>query len=87
MTRAAQETKPDTIIYQFYLNNKDNTKCIVHETYANSDAAFIHINGIVSKTILQKIFDNCLIISSSDEMLRIILFPALQHLYISSCHS
>jgi quinol monooxygenase YgiN len=57
MTRAAQETKPDTIIYQFYLNNKDNTKCIVHETYANSDAVFIHINGIASKTILPKIFE------------------------------
>jgi quinol monooxygenase YgiN len=56
MTRAVQETEPDTITYQFYLN-KDNTKCIVHETYTNSDAAFTHKNGIASKTILPKIFE------------------------------
>jgi hypothetical protein len=55
MARPVQETEPDTIPYQFYLN-KDNTKCIVHETYANSDAAFIHMNGPASKTILPKIF-------------------------------
>ena len=38
MAKTVQETEPDTITYQFYLN-KDNTKCIVHETYSNSDAA------------------------------------------------
>jgi quinol monooxygenase YgiN len=57
MARTVQETEPDTITYQFYLNNKDNTKCIVHETYANSDAAFTHMNGLASKTILPKIFE------------------------------
>jgi quinol monooxygenase YgiN len=57
MARAVQETEPDTMTYQFYLNNKDNTKCIVHETYANSNAAFAHFNGIASKTILPKIFE------------------------------
>ena len=56
MARSVQETEPDTITYQFYLN-KDNTKCIVHETYANSDAAFTHMNGIASKTILPKILE------------------------------
>ena len=56
MARAVQETEPYTITYQFYLN-KDNAKCIVHETYANSDAAFTHMNGIASKTILPKIFE------------------------------
>jgi hypothetical protein len=56
MARAVQETEPDTITYQFYLN-KDNTKCIVHETYANSDAALTHMNGDASKTILPKIFE------------------------------
>jgi quinol monooxygenase YgiN len=56
MARAVQETEPDTITYQFYLN-KDNIKCMVHETYANSDAAFTHMNGIASKTILPKIFE------------------------------
>jgi len=38
MAKTVQETELDTITYQFYLN-KDNTKCIVHETYSNSDAA------------------------------------------------
>lgn len=56
MSKTVQETEPDTITYQFYLN-KDNTKCIVHETYVNSDAAFIHMNEIASKTILPKIFE------------------------------
>ncbi len=56
MSKAVQETEPDTITYQFYLN-KDNAKCIVHETYANSDAAFTHVNGVASKTILPKIFE------------------------------
>jgi quinol monooxygenase YgiN len=56
MTRTVQETEPDTITYQFYLN-KDNTKCSVYETYTNSDAAFKHMNGIASKTILPKIFE------------------------------
>jgi quinol monooxygenase YgiN len=56
MARAVHETEPDTITYQFYLNN-DNTKCIVHETYANSDAAFTHMNGDASKTILPVIFE------------------------------
>jgi quinol monooxygenase YgiN len=56
MTRAVQENEPDTITYQFYLN-KDNTKCIVHETYTNSDAAFTHMNGVASKTILPKVFE------------------------------
>ncbi len=55
IARTVQETEPDTITYQFYLN-KDNTKCIVHETYENSDAAINHMNGIASKTILPKVF-------------------------------
>ena len=56
MARTVQETEPDTITYQFYLN-EDNTKCIVHETYSNSDAALTHKNGFASKTILPKIFE------------------------------
>ncbi|MDQ4073746.1 MAG: antibiotic biosynthesis monooxygenase [Thermoproteota archaeon] len=56
IARTVQETEPGTITYQFYLNN-DNTKCIVHETYENSDAAINHMNGIASKTILPKIFE------------------------------
>jgi quinol monooxygenase YgiN len=55
MSRAVKDNEPDTINYQFYLN-RDETKCIVHETYANSEAVFAHINGVASQTILPKIF-------------------------------
>jgi quinol monooxygenase YgiN len=54
MSRAVEANEPDTINYQFYLN-KAETKCIVWETYANSEAVFAHINGVASQTILPKI--------------------------------
>jgi len=56
MSRMVEANEPDTINYQFYLN-KDETKCIVHETYANSEAALAHNNSVASQTILPKIFD------------------------------
>ena len=56
MSRVVEANEPDTTGYQFYLN-RDGTKCIVSETYANSEAAFAHSNSIASKTILPKIFD------------------------------
>ena len=34
----------------------DQSKCIVHEIYANSEAVFAHSNGLASQTILPKIF-------------------------------
>ena len=37
MSRVVEANEPDTINYEFYLN-KSETKCIVHETYANSEA-------------------------------------------------
>jgi quinol monooxygenase YgiN len=55
MSRMVEANEPDTINYQFYLNG-DGTKCIVHETYANSDAVLAHNNGVASQTILPKIF-------------------------------
>jgi quinol monooxygenase YgiN len=55
MSRTVQANEPDTINYQFYLN-KDQTKCVVHETYVNSDAALAHNNGIASRKILPRIF-------------------------------
>jgi quinol monooxygenase YgiN len=54
MSRAVEANEPDTLIYLFYLN-RDETKCIVEETYANSEAAFVHNNSIASKTIIPKI--------------------------------
>jgi quinol monooxygenase YgiN len=55
MSRVVEANEPDTINYQFYLN-RDETKCIVYETYANSEAVFAHNNGVASQTILPKIF-------------------------------
>jgi quinol monooxygenase YgiN len=33
MSRVVEASEPDTVNYQFYLN-RDETKCIVHETYS-----------------------------------------------------
>jgi quinol monooxygenase YgiN len=54
MSRTVEANEPDTLQYQFYLN-RDETKCIVNEIYANSEAALAHINGVASQTILPKI--------------------------------
>ena len=56
MSRLVQTNEPDTIGYQFYLNSS-GTKCIVSETYANSNAVFAHSNSVASQTILPKIFN------------------------------
>jgi quinol monooxygenase YgiN len=55
MSRVVEANEPDTINYQFYLNRVE-TKCIVHETYANSEAVLAHITGVASQTILPKVF-------------------------------
>jgi quinol monooxygenase YgiN len=56
MSRIVEANEPDTIDYQFYLNRAE-TKCIVHETYANSEAVLAHNNSVASQTILPKIFN------------------------------
>lgn len=55
MSRMVEANEPDTINYEFYMN-KDETKSLVHETYANSEAALAHNNSVASHTILPKIF-------------------------------
>jgi quinol monooxygenase YgiN len=45
MSRAVEANEQNTISYLFYLN-RDETKCIVEETYANSEAALAHNNSI-----------------------------------------
>ena len=52
MSRSRYE--PDTINYRFYLNESE-TECIVWETYANSEAVLVHINGVASQTIVPKV--------------------------------
>ncbi|MDQ4101063.1 MAG: antibiotic biosynthesis monooxygenase [Thermoproteota archaeon] len=56
MSRLVEANEPDTIRYQFYLDNSE-IKCVVYETYANSEAVFAHNNGVASQTILPKIFN------------------------------
>ena len=56
MSRMVENDEPDTINYQFYLNRSE-TKCMVHETYKNSESVIGHITGVASKTILPKIFN------------------------------
>ena len=56
MSRMVENNEPDTINYQFYLNIYE-TKCMVHETYTNSESVLAHITGVASKTILPKIFN------------------------------
>ncbi len=59
MSKMVEANEPHTINYQFYLNEDDETKCIVYETYSNSEAVFAHMNGVASQTILPKIFNVC----------------------------
>ena len=56
MSIMVENNEPDTINYQFYLN-KSETKCMVHETYTNSESTLAHVTSIASKTILPKIFN------------------------------
>jgi quinol monooxygenase YgiN len=56
MSDVVETNEPDTLEYQFYLN-EDGTKCIVHETYADSKATLSHNDSTASKTILPRIFD------------------------------
>src|ERR671923_2867306 len=56
MSRVVEANEPDTISFQYYLN-RDDTKCVVYETYANSEAVFAHNNGAASQTILPNIFN------------------------------
>ena len=56
MSKAVEVNEPDAREYKFYINN-DGTKCIVHETYRNSEAAIAHNNSVASQTILPRIFN------------------------------
>ncbi|MDP8906285.1 MAG: antibiotic biosynthesis monooxygenase [Thermoproteota archaeon] len=47
MSKVVEANEPDTVSYRFYLNS-DETKCIVHETYANSEAALAHNSSVAS---------------------------------------
>ena len=56
MSEVVKTSEPDTLEYRFYLN-EEGTKCIVHETYADSKATLSHNDSTASKTILPSIFN------------------------------
>ena len=56
MSNFVETNEPSTLVYQFYLNG-DGTKCMVHETYVDSNAVLSHNDSTASKTILPKIFN------------------------------
>jgi quinol monooxygenase YgiN len=53
LSKLVETNEPNTTNYQFYVN-KDETKCIVTETYSSSEAALAHTKGAL-QTILPKI--------------------------------
>jgi hypothetical protein len=55
MSRLVEANEPYTICYQFYLNRAE-TKCVVHDTYTNSEAVLAHNNSVASQTALPRIF-------------------------------
>ena len=56
MSESVEANEPDTLEYRFYLN-EEGTKCIVHETYADSKATLSHNDSTASKTILPRLFN------------------------------
>jgi quinol monooxygenase YgiN len=56
ITRAVDINEPGTKSYRYYLND-DETKCVISESYVNSEAALAHLNGAAAQTILPKIFN------------------------------
>jgi quinol monooxygenase YgiN len=54
MSKAVETDEPYVIHYQFYLNS-DESKCVVWETFANSEAVLAHTRSVASQTILPKI--------------------------------
>ena len=56
MSRTVENSEPEIIAYQFYLNTSE-TKYMIHETYTNSESVLAHTTDLVSKTILPKIFN------------------------------
>jgi quinol monooxygenase YgiN len=55
MVRLVEANEPDTLSYQFFINDSE-MKSIVHEIYSNSEAALSHNSGNASQTLLPSIF-------------------------------
>lgn len=55
MSRMVEANETNTMDYGFYLNS-DGTKCLVHETSADSEAALALATSVASQIILPKVF-------------------------------
>ena len=53
MSRIVEANEPDIINYEFYLN-RDETKCIVHQTYGNSEAHLLTLPAWHRKQYFQR---------------------------------
>jgi quinol monooxygenase YgiN len=53
MSRMVKNNEPDTINYQFYLNGSE-TKCMVHETYTNSESVLFTLLALHPKQYFQR---------------------------------
>ncbi len=86
MSKAVEANEPETIEYQFYIDGT-GTKCIVHETYRNSEAAIAHNNGVASQKILPRIFNISIITrfdvygNPSDELQKVLTSVGVQTYY------
>jgi quinol monooxygenase YgiN len=57
LVNAVRDSEPGAMRYQWYLSDKDKTKCVVSELYKDSNAALAHINGKgVESILVPKIF-------------------------------
>jgi quinol monooxygenase YgiN len=54
MSNSVMANEPDTINYQFFLS-EDETVCMVHEMYKDSQATLHHNDGVASKVLLPQI--------------------------------
>lgn len=52
MIDVVNKNEPGAQRYQWYIDDKDETKCIVSELYEDSDAGIAHLEGKATNTIL-----------------------------------
>jgi quinol monooxygenase YgiN len=58
MSKIVKVNEPPTLTYQIYFD-KSEAKCIVHETYTNSEAEIAHSANMQRKHYFQRFFSLC----------------------------
>jgi quinol monooxygenase YgiN len=48
LVNSTKENEPGTLAYEWTISD-DNTKCHIHERYANSEAALLHLTTFIEK--------------------------------------